>query len=123
MIVEARKAYIQGVNAHRVDSIDGEESKPETKLLDMCTSTVQQSRTTYLEANLIRHLRKSNPGQTDSNSVNDYIEKYSGEVSTDDVLPWIYQAAVRLMKDFTPEKKVPKDGKLVLVKVSSLAWR
>ncbi len=78
------------------------------------------SRVTYVEANLMRHLRKEKPSQLEANAINEYIEKYD-EVASDDILPWLYDTATRLFARFPPMRK--QDGHIVAIPKSEMKWQ
>ena len=78
------------------------------------------SRVTYVEANLMRHLREEKPAQLAANAVYKYIEKYVGEVSMSAVHPWLAKTTRDVFQRHPP--MVKHEGKLVTAKLGELMW-
>ena len=97
----------------------GAEADPNDDLQARCDRILYDSRVTYVEANLMRQLKKTEPGPLESNAVFEYLSKYD-EVSRDDVHPWLRARVVELFKQHPPEAKNVQIGKID--KVKSVPW-
>ena len=83
---------------------EGPDADVDPRLLERAEAISKKSRVTYLEANLLRHLRKQSPGQLESTAVWEYVVKYR-EVDKDSVLPFIVERSVALWKKSAPVRK------------------
>lgn len=115
---QAQKKWKAEHNRWRLPS-EGREADMNPSVIERADRISYQSRVTYLEANLMRHLRKERPGQLESNAASEYIEKYR-EVSSDDILPYIFDVVMALFAKFPPMRK--SDAGIVPVPTQDMCW-
>ena len=111
------KKYRTENNRWRLQS-GGNEADVDQRLLERAESLAKKSRVTYVEANLLRHIRKSGGGgQVEANACYEYLVKYP-EVAKDQVLPWLSGKVLELFKKWHPLVKTDHG----LQKVGVVPW-
>ena len=114
------KIYKRDINHWRCKS-EGKSTEASEELLSEALQVSKQSRVTYLEANLVRHLRKEVPSQLESNAMFDYLTKYATEVPQKLCNEWIVKHVILAFRKHAPLVKTPEGLKKIAEK--DWLWR
>ena len=119
MFVQEVKKY-KGEHGKWKLASDGAASDVNAGLIQQAHDMSGISRVTYVEANLMRHLRKEKCGQMESNAIHEYLERYP-EVTSDSVHNWLFTKAATLFKKCPPLVKT--DAGLVPIDGDKIKWK
>ncbi len=99
---------------------DGAASDLNSGLIQQANDMSSTSGVTYLEANLMRHLRKGKCGQMESNATHEHLERYP-EVTSGEAHVWLFKQAAALFNKCPPVVKT--DAGLVPIDSDKIKWK